>query len=1255
MELPTVEERSSPIPEFLSGGGELGKRIREYDWASTSLGPVDTWPQSLRTVISICLNSNFPIAIYWGKDLTLIYNDAWSSIPGNKHPWALGKTAKEVWPDIWDAIESQFEKAFTGLPGGSKDALLPMHRHGYTEECYFDFTFTPVYGEAGKVEGVFNAVIETTYRVISERRTAFLKDLAINITDVHSQKELFTETINFIQSFSRDISFALLFTITNNSFELEASTLPEEQSIILRNKLPLAEITDAGKFLCFNDFGSFLPEPLYNYWPEEISEACAVPITDVNGNPLAFLLCGLSARRHFDEEYKIFLETVGSTIATVYQSIISLEEQRKKAEALAEIDRAKTIFFSNISHEFRTPLTLLLGPIEDALNDPNTIPENKLRMDVAYRNALRMLKLVNTLLEFSRIEAGRAEGRFMKVDIGKLTQDLASTFRSAIEKAGMELVFYCNEIKDEVYVDVDMWEKIVLNLVSNAFKYSDEGRISVQVKQVGKNIQLSVSDTGVGIPQDQLEKVFDRFHRIENIRGRSQEGTGIGLAMVKELVRLHHGSVHVESEAGRGSTFIISIPAGKDHLPADKIVENNSAFSTSGFSNAFVQEAMKWIPNEKSIPGEMIDESIANAQDSFSKEQKPKVVLADDNADMRDYVYRLLSSQFEVINAVDGEDAFKKILQHKPQLLLTDIMMPKLDGFGLLKKIRSEIETRSIPVIFLSARAGEEAKVEGLDAGADDYLVKPFSARELIAKVSSQIRVNELRDKALHDIYNMFDEVPFAVAVLMGESLKIEFINKYNLDIWRKKKDEVIGKPLFEVFPGNRLGAEPLHKNIYETGERFFSKEIPIELWVNDKPVMRYFNAIIDPLRDERGEIIGQIATSIDVTDFVVARKKIEESEAGFRQLANAMPQLVWVAEPGGEVVYYNDRIIEFAGAEKKEDEKWKWDGMVHKDDVKATGDAWKKAVKNGTIYQAEHRIQMKDGSYRWFLSRAYPQKDENGNLIKWFGTATDIHSAKKYSAILEEEVKKRTQELQQMNVSLQQSNHELQQFAHVASHDLREPLRKIKTFSGRLTGDHHSNLSDKAKVYLDKINSAADRMNIMIEGVLNYSMLNASYQKIAPVDLNETIHHIETDLEVLIAQKSAKIKYGKLPVIDGASVLLYQLFYNLINNSLKFSKPHVDTLIEITSANFENGGKEFAEIKLKDNGIGFEQEFAEKIFETFLRLNSKDQYEGTGLGLSLCKRIAERHGGWIKATGETGTGAIFEITLPLKQEENII
>jgi PAS domain S-box-containing protein len=1259
MKQSSVAERPSTIPEFLQGGGELGQRIREHNWSNTPLGPVETWPQSLRTCIRIMLTSRQPIWIGWGKELIKFYNDPYKAIVGGKHPWALGKPASVVWKDIWRDIEPMLKQVMEKDEGTYVESqLLIMERNGYPEETYYTFSYTPIPGDDGRTEGMFCANTDDTDKIISERQLKTLTQLGKRLADCRSNKEIIEKTIATLEENPYDFPLAIFRTISDQKAIFVHSTPLGDAEKLITKDIDLDADNEIAATVnrafierkpqlyegAINKIGH-LPKGAWEVSPDKIM---VLPIVQTGiKEPYGTLVIGLNPYRLLDEKYLGFFSLIADQIATSFADVHILEEERKRAEALAEIDRAKTTFFSNISHEFRTPLTLLLGPVEDALNDDRTIPENKIRLDVAYRNALRMQKLVNTLLDFSRIEAGRMEGKFTRVDICALTQDLASTFRSAIEKAGMQLKFDCSEIKNEVYVDTDMWEKIVLNLISNAFKYSHHGTITIRIKEINDTIELSVCDTGVGIPKEQLHKIFDRFHRVENIQGRSQEGTGIGLAMVKELVRMHKGTISVESELGKGSTFIVTIPSGKDHLPHDKIVD--ATVSLSNYSNAFVQEATKWTNIE--VNSNDINDVTGNGKEVPT--EKYKVLLADDNADMRDYVKRLLSDQFEVITAVDGEDAFNKLIHYGPDLLISDIMMPKLDGFGLLQKVRNHPDIKSLPVILLSARAGEEAKVEGLDAGADDYLVKPFSAKELIATVDANIKIAKNRIAAEANLRNMIRQLPVATVLLKGRSFMIEIVNKKGLELWGRGYEEVINRPIAEALPELiDQGFIKLLEQVYDTGTPFNGNEVAAQLVRFGKPEIVYLNFLYQPLKNERDETIGVIGAAVDVTEQVVTRKRVERSEKELNQLANSVPQLVWVADSEGNVLYYNNRVSEFAGAFKNEDGNWCWEGLVHADDLKATETAWKEAVKNGTIYQVEHRIQMKNGEYRWFLSRAFPYREENGKIIKWFGTATDVHASKMQATILEEEVKKRTKELNESNISLMQSNNELQQFAHVASHDLKEPVRKIKTFTSRLIDDKESSFSESGKLYLNKVNSAADRMNIMIEGVLNYSMLSAAHQKVEKVDLNETIKTIESDLELMMAQKSATIHYQNLPVIEGASVLLYQLFYNLVNNSLKFSKPDIPVKIEITSFITKKDEKEFAVITVKDNGIGFEQEFAQKIFETFLRLNSKDKFEGTGLGLSLCKRITERHGGAIEALGEPGEGSNFIIHLPVKQEK---
>jgi signal transduction histidine kinase len=398
------------------------------------------------------------------------------------------------------------------------------------------------------------------------------------------------------------------------------------------------------------------------------------------------------------------------------------QEERLRAEALAELDRAKTAFFSNVSHEFRTPLTLSLGPIEDALASPARALAGA-DLELVHRNNLRLLKLVNTLLDFSRIEAGRMDARYEPLDLARVTTELASTFRSAVERAGLELVIDAPPLGEDVYVDPEMWEKIILNLLSNALKFTLEGRISVRVRLDGEHALVEVRDTGTGIPAPDLPRIFERFHRLRGAGARTHEGTGIGLALVRELVRLHGGEIQAQSAPGVGTSFVVSLPRGRAHLADDRIGAARALGSSAGGVAAFREEALRWGPSVSAPPAAMQPCAVEC------------ILVADDNADMRAYVERLLGRSFRVVAVADGSAALRAALAEPPDLVLSDVMMPGLDGFALLRALRADARTRTVPVVLLSARAGEEAVLEGLDAGADDYLVKPFSARELLARV----------------------------------------------------------------------------------------------------------------------------------------------------------------------------------------------------------------------------------------------------------------------------------------------------------------------------------------------------------------------------------------------------------------------------------------------------------------------------------------------------------------------------------------
>ena len=735
---------------LLAGGGELGALMRSMDWSSTSLGPIEVWPQALRTSVRIMLTSRQPMFVWWGDELINLYNDAYKAIVGGKHPQALGQPASVVWREIWDQIGPRANSAMTTNEGTYDEALLLiMERNGYREETYYTFSYSPVPTDTGEAGGILCANTDDTQRIIGARQLALLRELAACTTDARSIDEVCGRCIHSLETDPRDLPFALLYledpsgrmtlegcsgiaTIDAESVRA-TSVWPFEQ--VLRTHAPalVADLTSLGS----------LPNGAWDCPPHQ---AVVLPIAASGKTGRAgVLVAGLNPYRLFDDGYQGFLGLVAGQIAAAIANAQAYEEERRRAEALAELDRAKTAFFSNVSHEFRTPLTLMLGPLEELLARDELLAsqqaENRPLVEVAYRNGLRLLKLVNSLLDFARIEAGRVQADYQPTDLASFTADLASSFRSATEKAGLSLIVHCAPLPQPVYVDRDMWEKVVLNLISNAFKFTFEGEIVVELEPSsdGSAAKLTVRDTGTGIPLEEMPRLFERFHRVEGARGRTHEGTGIGLALVQELVKLHGGSIFVESELGRGSTFTVHIPFGAAHLASERVGTASEVASRAVRSDAYVDEALGWLaPNGRPPAFDVLAKTTIRG----------RVLLADDNADMRDYVHRLLSSHFDVESVSDGQAALEKALAHPPDLILSDVMMPSLDGFGLLAALRSDPRTRTLPVILLSARAGEESRVEGIEAGADDYLVKPFTARELLARVTTHLAMSRLRREA---------------------------------------------------------------------------------------------------------------------------------------------------------------------------------------------------------------------------------------------------------------------------------------------------------------------------------------------------------------------------------------------------------------------------------------------------------------------------------------------------------------------------
>jgi PAS domain S-box-containing protein len=1369
------------VTGFLQGGGQMGELIRNFEWGNTPLGPPELWPTGLKTCVQIMLTSRQPIWVTWRPEMITLYNDPYREILQKKHPGALGQPILSIWKEVAHEVEELLASVWSNKKGIYRESqLFLMERNGFPEETYYTFSYTPVTGDSGTTEGIICFNSDDTERIISQRQLTTLTTLGKKLTGCTKKEEVLERLIATITDNPKDFTFALLYDITDDKATLTAHTELGQTVSLVPATIHFSsedEIASLCKAACVTRSHRILENLTTKIgmmpqgsWAAPPDKAIILP---VGHHPIGLLIIGCNPYRLLDEKLISFYELVTDQLSTSLGSVQAFEEERARIAALAEIDRAKTTFFSNISHEFRTPLTLLLGPLEELMHDPGIRGHNKERTEIAFRNANRMQKLVNLLLDFSLIEAGKMEAMFEPVDIVAITEDLASNFRSAIERSGMTLEIEKEEIGAPIYVDVGMWEKIILNLLSNAFKYCMKGSITVSIRKRDCAVGISVADTGTGIPEGDLHRIFERFYRARNGKGRSQEGTGASLAMVKELVKIHGGEISVISEIDKGSCFTIVLPVGSKHLPAKAVREGRpiGALKTFATASSYVDDAMKWLPTRHH------HEAYFPAGVKTKNHRKYSVLLADDNQDMRHFVERLLESEFNVMVAHDGEEAFRLAAHHIPDLILSDIMMPELDGFGLLRKLKAHLSTRNIPVIFISARAGEEARVEGIRAGADDYLTKPFSSKELVARVTNRIAISQVRRRTEKEFFNLFLQSPAHIHVMKGPEHVLEFFHPMGVsftgrDITGMKIREALpameGRGYFEMLDqvyydgitirldeskavfadengnetdhffnityqpwrdldGNvqgviqfttevteqvraklkiqeseerlRVAMDILELGTWEYDPRsdylFFSEKMlslfgfsPDEkikladalavIVEEDRP--HVIEAIRETLKpgagrydkeyslinradgqrktirasgkvffDTNGKPVRVIGTGLDITEWKKAEQQLRESEERFRVLVTSIQQIVWTSDSSGNQEYLSDQWKELTGSPVEEGINHFID-YIHPEDSDRFLRTWREALSTGNPWKAEYRLLNRNtGKYRWMHGNSYPLKDSQGRILKWIGSASDIHSLKEQSHLLEQLVYERTKALKELNESLSSSNEDLQQFAHVASHDLKEPIRKIKTYSNRLQEEFRSHLPEKAFSFLNKIQGASDRMYSMIDGVLSYSSLTSLQLTFETVDLNALVEEIKTDLEVLIHEKKATIESMRLPSVDGAPLLLYQVIYNLINNSIKFSKPDVLLHIKISCSSYSDAKGRFEKIMITDNGIGFDPSQADRIFTTFTRLNSKDKFEGTGLGLSLCRRIVQRHGGRIFAEGKEGVGAKFTILLPAR------
>ncbi|MEH1916554.1 ATP-binding protein [Nostoc sp.] len=1270
---------------FLIGGGEMGARMREQDWSKTSLGPTQHWPQSLKTAVRIMLTSRQPMFVWWGEELINLYNDAYKTIIGGKHPEALGQPASYVWREIWDQVGPRAESAMLKNEGTYDEALLLiMERNGYPEETYYTFSYSPVPNDQGDTGGIICANTEDTQRIISERQLALLRELAARTADARTFDEACTLSVSCLESNPYDLPFAMIYLVDPDKQQVFLAgtcrigqnhvAVPETVALDADGVWPFAEVigTHQAKLISGLEM-SFSSLPC-GVWQRSPHQAIAVPIAPSGQTGKAgILIAGLNPFRLFDDNYKGFIDLVAAQIAASIANAQAYEEERKRAEALAEIDRAKTVFFSNVSHEFRTPLTLMLGPLEDALTSCATLLPAKEReqLEMVQRNGLRLLKLVNSLLDFSRIEAGRVQASYEATNLATFTAELASVFRSAVERAGMQLLVNCSSLPAPVYVDREMWEKIVLNLLSNAFKFTMAGEIAVSLQWSNDHIEFVVQDTGIGIPAAEIPHLFERFHRVKGAQGRTFEGSGIGLSLVQELVQMHGGTVHVTSLLGAGSCFTVSIPTGYAHLPPDRISAPRTLASTALGARPYLEEALRWLPEEESrgsrgrreAGGEeivqeyytsYIDSSPASSASPASPAPLPlrssaRILLVDDNADMRDYVNRLLSQQYEVEAVPDGLTALESARGRVPDLVLTDVMMPGLDGFGLLQALRADPQTQKVPIILLSARAGEEARVEGLEAGADDYLIKPFSARELLARVEAALKMARLRQEAMEREQGLRIEAEVAKAHLetviagiqdqffvLDREWRYTFVNEQVAEVVGIPKEELLGKIIWEVFPD-------MVKSEFDTEvHRAKAQNIVVQFEYFYAPWQRWFENRVYPFAE------GVSIFVTEISDRKQAEKALRESEEKFRNMADNAPFMVWVTDTNSYCTYLSQSWYDFTGQNEEMGLGFGWLNAVHPEDCNDASNAFLEATSSCSAFRMEYRLRRQDGEYRSCIDAANPWFGVDGQFKGYIGSVIDITERK-----VAEAERDRLLELEQAaRTEAERANRIKDEFLAVLSHELRSPLNPIlgwarllqtREFDAVALKKAIATIERNAQLQAQLIEDLLDVSRIL-QGKLNLKMLPVNLVLVIEGGL-ETVR-LAAEAKNIQIQTMLDASFGQ---VLGDSSRLQQVIWNLLSNAVKFTPEggKIDIQLECVDAQ--------AEITVSDTGKGISPEFLPYVFEYFRQADGTTtrKFGGLGLGLAIVRHLIELHGGTIQAEslGE-GQGAIFRVRLPLIKKD---
>ncbi|HXY39589.1 MAG TPA: ATP-binding protein [Vicinamibacteria bacterium] len=1281
----------------------MGALMRAKDWSRTPLGAVEGWSPALRTMTSILLANRFPMLLWWGQDSISIYNDAYVPVLGVKHPQALGQPVRECWSEIYDVLRPLI---LTPLKGGpptwSEDLPLDIRRYAFLEETHWTVAYSPIPDETAPngIGGVLATVHEITAQVVGQRRGALLRELGVRSAAAESTEAACRSAAAIFARYPDDVPFTLMYLADpdGRTTRLAGAAGVERSRPESPETIDLTDERDDGRWLVARAARTGTAQLV-----EEPRPALVMPIDSSLAHQLAgVLVFGLSPRLELDDSYRGFVELATAQLSAAIANARAYQEERRRAEALASLDRAKTVFFSNVSHELRTPLTLMLGPVEDALRDPDDplSPGQRERQQTVHRNALRLLKLVNSLLDSSRLEAGRMEASYQPTDLATFTAEIASAFRSILERAGIHLQVECAPLPEPVFVDRQLWETIVLNLLSNAFKFTFEGAITVRVDVAGGLARLVVQDTGTGIARQDLPRIFDRFHRVEDAAGRTHEGTGIGLALVRELARLHGGSVSVESEVGKGTAFTVTVPAGSAHLPQDRIRAPRALASTAVSTETYVEEAAGWVG--RASAGGVAD--FASETGSQAAASSTRILVADDNADMRAYLARLLRPLGTVEAVVDGREALAAIRRQAPDLVLSDVMMPNLDGLALVRALREDPRTRTLPIVLLSARAGEGSRVEGTCVGADDYVVKPFSARELVARVGSQLQLaRQRRDSAQRLLES---ETRFRALVTASSDV----VYRMSPD-WSEMR-HLVGRDF--VADTDDPSRSWLQKYIHPDDQP--QVLAAVEEAIRTRSVFQMEHRILRvdgslgwtfsravPLLDGNGEILEWFGAASDVTERKRAEEErarlLEEVRAAQVQLQADLDAMTTLQRVGslflekGNLDSLLGEIVEAAVAVSQADfgniqmldrgasqlriaaqrgfPQWwldYWSSVSHGQGSCGTALARGERViiedvelspvfvftpaldvqrRAGVRAVQSTPLVSRSGEPLGMLSTHYRRPGRPRERALPLLDLLGRHAADLIERAHIEEA------LRSANEQLLEDDRRRDQFLAVLSHELRNPLAPIR--NSLFVLDLAVPGGDQARRARAVIERQTEQLVRLVDDLLDVTRVRRGKIQLQrqPLELCELVRRTVDDHRSLFERKAIQLEVqpaARAVMLNADRNRLAQVVGSLLQNAAKFTAQGGRVGVAVTV----EGTPRRACVRIRDDGVGMGPETLAGLFQPFVQADrTLDRSAGgLGLGLALVKGLVDLHGGEVSARSDgLGQGAEFVVRLPLETE----